>query len=53
MNFSPDYQQFSNKKLVFWVGIDKILVRILPNREDPDQTASSEDLGLNCLSRPF
>ena len=28
-----------------------MLVRIA-NREDPDQTASS-DLGLLCLSRPF
>ena len=31
-----------------------MLVR-LANREDPDQTASSEavDLGLHCLSKPF
>ena len=37
-----------------WViraGIHKIPARIA-NREDPDQTASS-DLGLHCLSRPF
>ena len=32
---------FSNKKLVFRAGIHKMLVRIA-NREDPDQTASSE-----------
>ena len=40
-----------------WViraGINTILVRIA-NREDADQTASSEqsDLGLRCLSRTF
>ena len=29
-----------------------MLVKIA-NRVDPDQTASSFDLGLNCLSRPF
>ena len=31
-----------------------MLARIA-NREDPDQTASSQqsDLGLHCLSRPF
>ena len=35
-------------------GIHKMLVRI-PNREDPDQTASEKqsDLGLHCLFRPF
>ena len=32
---------FSNKMLIFRAGIHKILVRIA-NREDPDQTASSE-----------
>ena len=32
---------FSNKMLVFRPGIHKILVRVA-NREDPDQTASSE-----------
>ena len=32
---------FSNKILIFRAGIHKILVRIA-NREDPDQTASSE-----------
>ena len=32
---------FSNKILVIRVGIYKMLVR-LANREDPDQTASSE-----------
>ena len=32
-----------------------MLVRIIANSEDPDQTASSEqsDLGLHCLYRPF
>ena len=32
---------FSNKMLVFRAGIHKSLVRVA-NREDPDQTASSE-----------
>ena len=32
---------FSNKMLVFRAGVHKMLVRI-SNREDPDQTASSE-----------
>ena len=32
---------FSNKILIFRTGIHKMLVRIA-NREDPDQTASSE-----------
>ena len=32
---------FSNKMLVFRVGIHKMLARIA-NREDPDQTASEE-----------
>ena len=32
---------FSNKMLVFRAGIHQMLVRIA-NREDPDQTASSE-----------
>ena len=32
---------FSNKMVIFRAGIHKILVRI-ENREDPDQTASSE-----------
>ena len=32
---------FSNKMLVIRVGIHKMFVRI-ENREDPDQTASSE-----------
>ena len=32
---------FSNKMLVFRAGIQKFLVRVA-NREDPDQTASSE-----------
>ena len=39
------FQQFShsilNKRLVFRAGIHKMLVRTA-NREDPDQTASSE-----------
>ena len=47
---------FSIKMLIIRAGICKMLVRIA-NREDPDQTASSEekqsDLGLSCLSRPF
>ena len=38
--------------LVIRVAIYKMLAR-LANREDPDQTASSEILGLSCLSRPF
>ena len=42
---------FSNKMLVIWAGIHKMAVRIA-NREDPDQTASS-DLDLHCLSMPF
>ena len=40
--------------LVFKAGIHKMLVSI-PNRKNPDQTASSKkqsDLGLPCLSRP-
>ena len=41
---------FSDKMMVWRAGIHKILVK-MPNREDPDQTAS--DLGLFCLSRPF
>ena len=32
---------FSNTMLIFRAGIHKVLVRIA-NREDPDQTASSE-----------
>ena len=32
---------YSNKMLVTWAGIHKMLVRMV-NREDPDQTASSE-----------
>ena len=32
---------FSNKMLVFRAGIHKFLVKV-PNREDPDQTASSK-----------
>ena len=32
---------FSNKMLIFWAGIHKMLTRIA-NREDPDQTASKE-----------
>ena len=32
---------FSNKMLIFRAGIHKLLVKIA-NREDPDQTASSE-----------
>ena len=32
---------FSNKMLVFRAGIHKFLVRVA-NRDDPDQTASSE-----------
>ena len=32
---------FSNKMLVFRAGIQIMVVRI-PNREDPDQTASTE-----------
>ena len=46
---------FSNKMLVFGARIHKFLVRVA-NREDPDQTASSEkqsDLGLPYLSEPF
>ena len=39
----PKFQThlFSNKMLVFGAGIHKFLVRTA-NREDPDQTASSE-----------
>ena len=40
---------FSNKMLVMKAGMHTMLVRIA-NREDPDQTASS-DLGLPFLSR--
>ena len=32
---------FSNKMFVVWAGIHKMLVR-MTNREDTDQTASSE-----------
>ena len=35
------FLSFSNEMLVFRAGIHKLLVRIA-NREDPDQTASSE-----------
>ena len=38
--------------LIFRAGIHKKLDRIA-NREDPDQTTSSSDLGLPCLSKPF
>ena len=40
--------------LVIRAVVHKMLVRIT-NREDPDQTASSEqsDLGLHCVSRLF
>ena len=34
---------FSNKMLVFRAGIHKFLARVT-NREDPDQTASSEEV---------
>ena len=45
---------FSMKMRVIGDGIYKILVSYIANREDPDQTASSQsDLGLHCLSRPF
>ena len=33
---------FSNKRMVIWVEIHKMLVRIA-NRVDPDQTASSSE----------
>ena len=39
---------FSNKMLLFSTGIHKMHVRIA-NREDPDQTASSEGLPV-CLN---
>ena len=43
---------FSYKMFVSRAGNHTVLVRIA-NREYPDQTASSTDLGLPCLSRPF
>ena len=49
---------FSKIIMAIRAGIHKILLRI-PNREDPDQSASSEevkkqsDLVLSCLSKPF
>ena len=43
---------FSNTTLLIRAGIHKMLVRIA-NREDPDQTAASEAVGLYCLFRPF
>ena len=45
---------FSNKMWIIKAGNHKMLVRIT-NREDPDQTAYSEqsDLGLCRLSRPL
>ena len=45
---------FSNKMLVIKAGTHKMVVKIV-NREDPDQTASSEVcfLGMPCLSRLF
>ena len=42
---------FSTKVLVIKNETQKMFVRIA-NREQPDQTASSVDLGLYCLSRP-
>ena len=39
--FTAKFSLFSNKMLVFRGGIHKMLVK-LANREDPDQTASSE-----------
>ena len=46
--------QYSNKMLFFRAEIQKLLVRI-SNREDPDQTASSEAVwsGSACLWRPY
>ena len=39
-----------SKNVGFRAGTQKILIK-LANREDPDQTASS-DMGI-CMSRPF
>ena len=47
LKFQTFFFLFSNKMLVFRVGINKLLVRIA-NREDPDQTAS-----LELSSKPF
>ena len=41
---------FSYKMLVIRAGLHKMLVRIA-NSEEPDETASSEDLGLHCLPK--
>ena len=41
LKFEPFLFLFANKMLVFRAGILKMHVRIT-NREDPDQTASSE-----------
>ena len=43
---------FSNKMLIVRAEIHKMLVRIA-NREDPDQTASSEAMGLPLLVKAF
>ena len=43
---------FYSKRLVVRAGINQMLMRIA-NGEVPNQTASSEAVGLCCLSRPF
>ena len=50
-NFYTFLYLFSNKLFIIRAGIHKMLLRTA-NREDPDQTASS-DLSLHCLSQPF
>ena len=45
LKFQTIFTLFSNKMLVIRAGIYKMFVRIA-NREDPDQTASSDCLGL-------
>ena len=42
---------FSNKMLAIRIGTHKMLVRKITNREDPDQTASSE--AVRSGSAPF
>ena len=41
---------FSTKMLIIRAGIHKMIVRILSNRENPNQQS---DLGLHSLSMPF
>ena len=41
LKFKTQISLFSNRMMVIKAGIRKILLR-LANREDPDQTASSE-----------